>query len=144
MLLAATRAGQNQWREEAIQLAMTCTERTDPWQGVVDAGLCHGAAGNAHLFARLYQATGITRFKERALAFYDCALAMRGEGFEAGGFLAYIPAMREELATAQWTAIPGLLNGAAGIGLSLLGATTAIEPCWDRHLLTHVPPVQLP
>jgi len=35
----------------------------------------------------------------------------------------------------QWIAMPGILEGAAGIALALLAATTPIEPEWDRMLL---------
>jgi len=35
----------------------------------------------------------------------------------------------------------GILIGIAGIGLSLLAATSAVEPCWDRILLLDIPPL---
>lgn len=34
-----------------------------------------------------------------------------------------------------WLVDPTFLTGVAGIGLALLGATTDIEPVWDRLLL---------
>lgn len=71
--------------------------------------------------------------------FYEGALAMRGNNFEAGGFMAFTPGTSDEMATNSWAAVPGLLMGAAGVGLSLLAATTYVEPCWDRHLLAQVP-----
>ena len=140
ILMAAARAGQEQWRQEAIRLALACASRPDPWVGVVDAGLCHGAAGIAHLFARIYQGTGIAIFKERAIEFYAGALDMRGDAFESGGFLANTPGLVGGQIRMSMTPDPGLLVGSAGIGLSLLAATTGVEPCWDRHLLAHVPP----
>jgi len=51
------------------------------------------------------------------------------------------------LGIARWQAIDarfpeaGLLNGAAGIGLALLAASTDVERHWDRLMLTCVPPM---
>jgi len=33
------------------------------------------------------------------------------------------------------------LTGVAGIGLTLLGAVSPVEPAWDRALLCSVPPL---
>ena len=143
LLIASGRTGQPHWHDEAVRLALACTERPDPWKGVMDAGFCHGAIGIAHLFARLYHGTNNTKFKDKAIAFYGGALAMRQDTLEAGGFLAYSPSTPGDASVDPWKALPGLLEGATGIGLSLLAATTAVEPCWDRALLVHVPPSQL-
>lgn len=141
MMMAAINLGQESWREEAVQLALACTRRPDPEYGVKDAGLCHGAAGNAHLFLRLYQATGLAPFRLSASRFYAMALGMRDDSFEAGGYKAFLPSMEGDVeAAGSWLALPGLLMGSTGIGLSLLSATTAVEPCWDRQLLVHIPP----
>jgi class I lanthipeptide synthase len=39
-----------------------------------------------------------------------------------------------------WRGTPGLLTGAAGVGLALLAAATPVEPSWDRMLLVALPP----
>ena len=39
-----------------------------------------------------------------------------------------------------WKEEPGFLTGSAGLGLTLLAATTPVEPEWDRILLVSVPP----
>lgn len=57
MLLVAARVRQPAWRDEAIKIALACANRPNPWDSVMDASLCHGAAGNAHLFNRFFQAT---------------------------------------------------------------------------------------
>lgn len=142
LLLAAVRTGQSSWRQAALEVARAAAERPDPWRGVVDAGLCHGAMGNAHLFARLYQATGEARFQTRALAGYERALALCRETVETAG----LPAANGsgEASSPALSPDPGLLTGAAGLGLGLLAATTSVEPCWDRHLLIHLPPQARP
>ena len=32
----------------------------------------------------------------------------------------------------EWIADPGFLTGAAGIGLAMLAATTALDPKWEK------------
>ena len=105
--------------------------------GVVDAGLCHGAAGVAHLFNRMYQATGAPRLGEAAQFWFERTLALRRAGEGMSGFSAWMSAPDGEQG---WVADPYFLTGAAGIGLALLAAVTPCEPEWDRVLLTAVPP----
>jgi hypothetical protein len=99
---------------------------------VRDAGLCHGAAGLGHLFNRLYQATGHPELLVVARSWLERALAMRSLDRGVGGFVAWGPDAQGEL---DWRNDPSLLNGAAGVALALLAATTPIEPAWDRFLL---------
>lgn len=140
LLLAARRTGNPCWETEALTVAKACANRPNPRSAVSDAGLCHGAFGNAHLFARLYNATGDAVFLEGAQGFYEMGLDLRRETLEAGGFMAFSPPWDEELPRDSWLPTTGLLEGSAGIGLALLAATTPIEPLWDRQLLAHVPP----
>ena len=137
LMLAALRTGRRAWREEAVQLALACAARPEPWAGVRDAGLCHGAAGNAHLCNRLYQATGLAPLKACARAWYEGVLALRQKETACGGYRAFTGTLD---ARQPWTPVPGLLMGSAGIALSLLAATTGVEPAWDRPLLAHLPP----
>lgn len=101
--------------------------------GVVDAGLCHGSAGLAHVAARLGWATGDERLLDQARRWIDVALSQRtSDGI--GGFLAY-----QLLPTQGYRALPGFLEGAAGIGLALLASVTDSEPVWDDFLLLSTP-----
>ena len=59
--------------------------------GVVDAGLCHGAAGLGHLFNRLHQATGDPELLAAARAWLGRALDLREPGRGVGGFSAWGP-----------------------------------------------------
>ena len=95
-------------------------------------GLCHGAAGLGHIFNRLFQASGEEVFRDAACSWFEHTLNFKlaNEGF--GGFLFY-RVTEEDGAT--WEAEPGILEGAAGIALALLAASTSIEPAWDRMLL---------
>ena len=95
---------------DAIQVARAAATLAPGATGVVDAGLCHGAAGLLHLFNRLFQATADERFAAGARRWFEETLHLP---VSEGGFL----------------------EGSAGVGLALLAAATAVEPAWDRILL---------
>lgn len=83
-------------------------------------GLGRGAAGLAHIFNRLYHATGEALFAERARDWLRHCLASL------------------ERARASWHAeapCVNLMNGLAGDALVLLAASGTQEPAWDRCLL---------
>ena len=94
--------------------------------GVEDHPICHGAAGLTHIFNRFYQATGEEGFRRAAEDWLDRLFAYRQPGQGLCGF----PAPTTE----GWLDEPGLLIGAAGIGLVLLGLVGEAEPAWDRVL----------
>ncbi len=104
--------------EEALMVARAAAERPVPETGVVDGGLCHGAAGLLHVFNRLHQATGDEALAEPARRWFEAALVLP-------------------------TAEPGFLEGSAGLGLALLAAATDVEPAWDRILLLSGPVEEL-
>ena len=106
--------------------------------GVVDAGLCHGAAGLGHIFNRMYQATGETWLLKAATFWFKRTLDLRLPGEGVAGFLCY---WRDDNKKPQWIEEVGLLQGAAGIALTLLSAATSIEPKWDRILLVSSAPL---
>ena len=132
LFCAARSVGEKAWEEEALEIARGAATRPPEEAGVVDAGLCHGAAGLGHVFNRLYQATGDPILARAARTWFDRTLAMRQPGRGVAGFPAQ--AVRED-GTRYWEDDPGLLTGAAGVALALLAATTSIEPAWDRMLL---------
>lgn len=137
LLLAARSVGQEEWEREALAVARACAERPLEGSGAVDAGMCHGAAGNAHLFNRLYQATGDPLYAEAARAWFERALEHRRPGEGLGGYTMYVVDHQGELG---WRGDAGFLTGSAGVGLALLAATTPVEPEWDRLLVVSVRP----
>jgi hypothetical protein len=136
LMVAARSVGEPAWESAALEIAHRATGRPFEQAGVKDAGLCHGAAGLAHLFNRMYQATGKPWLAEFARSWFKQTLVMRRAGQGIGGYEAW----RLPRAGPDWSADPGLLTGAAGIALALLAATTPIEPLWDRMLLVSIPP----
>src|SRR5262249_60130536 len=112
-------------------------ERPYAEAGIKDAALCHGCAGLGHLFNRMSQATDEPELTQAARAWFERTLAMRRPGRGIGGYEAW---QADAAGSPAWAARPGLLNGAAGIALALLAATTPIESAWDRILLVSIPP----
>ena len=132
LLGAARHVEEPAWESAALAIARRAAERPDEESGVKDAGLCHGSAGLAHLFNRMFQATGEPRLAEAARSWFEQTLAMRRPGRGIGGYEAWEPGGAR-------SADRGLLTGATGIALALLAATTDIEPLWDRMLLVSIP-----
>jgi lantibiotic modifying enzyme len=134
-LLAAGRAaGEPEWEREALELARAVARRPAASCGVEDAGLCHGGLGLAHLLNRLYQATGDAEILEAARVWFGRAREHWQPGRGIGGFLALTPP-GDDFDRLEWTADPSFLVGASGMALTLLAATSGIEPAWDRLLL---------
>jgi hypothetical protein len=142
VLLSAARSfGRPDWESEALALARLASARPFEARKTDEVGLCHGAAGIAHLFNRLYQATGEPDLKEAALAWYCRCLdrERRGEGLT--GLLSWVRIVPGE---ETWWGEYGFLGGLAGVGLALLAAVSEVEPAWDRVMLVAVPPRPTP
>jgi hypothetical protein len=139
-LLAAGRAlGRPEWEALALEGARLAAVRPLEHTGVNDAGLCHGASGVGHVFNRLYQATGEPWLREAAVTWLTRALDMAVPGEGVGGYRAWEKLPGQE---ARWSAVPGVLTGAAGVALALVAGATARAPRWDRMLLADC--VELP
>lgn len=132
LLAAAAAAGDEELREYAIELGHRVAERPYDHAGIIDGGLCHGTAGAAHLFHRLFRATGEPAFLAASRHWFAETLGLRRDGEGVGGYRSVI---RDHDMKDVWIDNPELLNGAAGIGLALLGALTSGDPSWDRFLL---------
>jgi hypothetical protein len=135
--MAARGAGKPAWAREAVALACRSAERPVTEAGVVDAGFCHGTAGLAHLYNRLYQVTGEPRLGRAAVHWLErtlewCDLARAG----GGSWVAPNP----DPGQGPWSGIE-LTRGAVGVALVLLAAATPIEPSWDRMFLLSAPDV---
>jgi hypothetical protein len=138
--LAGQLLGNSQWIDAALDILRgAALVRTMEAAGVVDAGLCHGVTGNAHLFNRVFQATGVPILAEAARYWYGVALDLRRPGRGVGGYQAWTtpraklaPASPERPAAAEWISEVRWLTGASGVGLALLAASSPLEPRWDR------------
>ena len=119
-------------RSEGVELARSAAGRSLGEAKVVDAGLCHGAAGLAHLLNRMFQSSGDPELRRAARLWLGRTLELRRSKGGVAGYLAFEPDLGEG---ASWRADPGFLEGAAGVALVLLAATTDVNPEWDRLLL---------
>jgi lantibiotic biosynthesis protein len=137
LLVAARGAGEPAWERVALETALSAAARPEETAGVQDAGLCHGATGVAHLFQRMYQMTGEERLAAAARRWFEKALDFRKPGQGVGGFQSW--AAGSSSGNQAWRDDPGLLEGAAGVGLALLGAVSTVEPEWDRLFLASLP-----
>jgi lantibiotic modifying enzyme len=130
LLQAGRAAGNKEWEEKALNTLLHSTGRRDLKENaVIDVGLCHGAAGIAHIYNRMYHATGRDIFRETALYWLDHTQKM---AVYEDGYAGYKAWHTEKYG--GWVAEAGLLEGIAGIGLMLISIASDIEPKWDRCL----------
>lgn len=128
LLLSARCLHQEAWEREALAAARHDCGRPDDAKEVVDATLCHGAAGLGHLYNRFYQATGMGMFADAAIGWFERAL---GE---------YLPDVLDRTKAAREGEAPSdLLEGASGIGLALIASVSSLPPDWDQPLLLGIP-----
>jgi hypothetical protein len=116
LLLAARDVAEPSWAAVATDLAVRSAVRPPYQAGVADAGICHGSAGLAHLFSRMYRMTGELVLADAARFWVERTLELCATSVPAFGG-------------------PGLLNGAAGVALAMEAASTTAEPAWDQMLL---------
>ena len=138
LLGAARRVNQTKWASAAVQLARKAARRPLEKSHVVDAGLCHGAAGVAHLFNRLYQTTGDELFRRAAWFWFEYTLSyLKETGSRVSDLALHAEGPHHEREGADDTM--GFLTGLAGVALALHAAASAVEPNWDRVLLSSIP-----
>ncbi len=97
---------------------------------IKDAGLCHGTAGVAHIFRRLFLDTGLHDFEQAAGYWHKQTLNLATDLNGLAGYFPYIPS-----GPVHPTQARGFLVGISGIGLSLLHTVSDIRPDWDECLL---------
>ena len=118
-------------KKESIEICLETTKRKNKEDtGVVDAGICHGSAGIAHIYNRMYRYTGRKEFKQAANYWVEETLKMAKFDDGLAGYKVF-----HEQKHGGWKNEYGLLEGIAGIGLVLLSHISDVEPSWDRCLL---------
>jgi lantibiotic biosynthesis protein len=135
LFLAGQLTKRPDWTEEALSIVRRLAPVRHKTSRNVDAGLCHGTAGVGHIFNRFHQETREEEFAHAGAYWLEIALNMREDGIGPGRYAAW----RQD--PPGWFAMPGLLEGSAGIGLALLAATGDRDAGWDRFL--YISPVPL-
>lgn len=135
LFTAARHCGHAGWEAAALDVARTAARRPVEDSGVVDARLCHGSAGLAHLFNRMYQASDDPLLAEAARRWFRHALDIRHALPRPGiaGYPFFNPPQN------KWRNFAGFVEGACGVGLGLLGGVSSLEPRWDRFFAVSVP-----
>lgn len=133
--IALWQAGNNTnneiWKEKAIEILLHSTKRRDLKENsVVDAGLCHGSAGIAHIYNRMYNYTHRIEFKDAAIYWFEQTLQMAKFDDGLAGYKVWRSSEMGGLQNEY-----GFLEGIAGIGLTLISAVSDIESKWDECLL---------
>ncbi|MFC2096537.1 lanthionine synthetase C family protein, partial [Bacteroidota bacterium] len=129
--VAGNNTGSDEWKSKAVEILLHTTKRkSNSESGVNDTGICHGSAGIAHIYNRMYNYTGIEEFKDSATFWFNRTLDMATHKDTFSGFKAF----RTEQYGGPYEDF-GFLEGVAGIGLTLISAISDIEPVWDECLL---------
>lgn len=126
---ASQALGQENWKQESINIFVHAAKRRELEQnGIVDAGLCHGTAGIAHIFNRMFRNTGIKEFKDSSDYWILETIKMAKFKDGLAGYKAWH-------GKNGWQNEYGFLEGIAGIGLALIAAISDDDPTWDECLL---------
>lgn len=135
-LMVASRAFEKPaWERTAHEWAQAESARQFEQSYVADACLCHGAAGNAFLFQRLYCATGSEHFRAASVEWFERALGMYQDGRGQSGYLFSDGPVEVDNCA--------FLTGAAGVALALIASIADAGPTWDRIILTDIPAARL-
>jgi lantibiotic biosynthesis protein len=117
------------YKEEARKIFDYTLQYRNNENGIVrDACLCHGSAGIAHIYRRAYLSLGDPHLLLAAEHWLQQTLQMKTWKDGAAGFKFYSEGKYENNY--------GILEGIAGIGLTLIAALDPDTlPAWDRCLL---------
>ena len=117
-----------EWKEKGLEIILKSTQRRNYNDSmVIDAGICHGTAGIAMLFRRMYLETGRNEFKEATS--YWIQQTLNFSNFE-DGLVGYKTLLRD-----GWICDYSLLTGIAGVGLVLFSYLENDLQNWDELFL---------
>jgi lantibiotic biosynthesis protein len=117
-------------KQEVIKIILhAAAKRTIEQTRIIDAGICHGAAGAAFIFQRFYDWTQEPALKEAADYWYDKILEM---GIFEDGYAGYKTFFTPELGGSRESY--NMLDGISGVGLVLLYKISGLDPSWEELL----------
>ncbi len=119
----------SEYREEAIEIIKYAAQRKDIVEaGVKDAGFCHGSCGIASIFNYMYKETQEPVFKDTADFWINEVLKMDTHEGNAG----YVQWQGN---LENWKEETNLLEGIAGIGLTMISFLANFDTKWDECLM---------
>ena len=117
-----------EWKEKGLEVLLQSTQRRSYNDSrIVDAGICHGSAGVAMIFRRIYFETHREEFKEAYRYWVNQTLNF--SRFE-DGLAGY-----KSLVKDGWKCDYSLLTGISGIGLVFLSYLQDDQQEWDELFL---------
>ncbi|NAS29377.1 hypothetical protein GTQ40_00190 [Flavobacteriaceae bacterium R38] len=120
----------NELKDKALHILKHGANRTTVEDtGIRDAGVCHGSYGNAQIFNRLYKETSDPVFQEAANYWIDFGLKMAIHEDGKAGYKQWNG--KDE----DWEGRISLLEGVAGIGLTIIDHISDFESHWDECLM---------
>jgi hypothetical protein len=114
-------------RELAVAAMRAALARPPARRGLSSPTFCHGTAGLLRITACFAADTGLADLAEGATTLTADLVG----AFEPGSLLGYRDVEPGGVRVDQ----PGLLSGAPGVALALLGAAATVDPGWDRLFL---------
>ncbi|WP_170164461.1 lanthionine synthetase C family protein [Sinomicrobium pectinilyticum] len=115
----------------AVKILEYSTQRTDPEEaGIRDAGLCHGACGIMHIYRYMERQTNRQAFAMAADFWQQKALEMAVHPDGYAGYMQWRGGNRQ-----GWQPETGILEGIAGIGLSIMAELSPDSIKWNECLL---------
>jgi hypothetical protein len=115
------------YRNLAVHTMRAVAARPREQRGLTSPTFCHGTAGLLQITVRFALDTGLPEFATCA----NGLVAESLDAYEPDSLLGY----RDVEPGGARVDQPGLLQGAAGVALVLLGACTPVDPAWDRFFL---------
>ena len=125
--LAGAAVDESAYRDLAVSAMEAVYRRPVPARHIDSPTFCHGAAGLLQVTLRFASETALPLFVEAA----DALLGQVRAAYEPGSRLGY----RNLEPSGGRVDQPGLLDGAAGVALVLLAASSPVEPSWDALFL---------
>lgn len=124
--LAGEAVGEDRYKETAISSMKAALARTNGERFTLDCCFCHGLAGLLQTTCRFYHDCGDEFFREQAIRLLQEILSC----FDSENTFGF-----KSFSNEKWIDDPRLFEGATGIALAVLSATSPVTPDWDRFFL---------
>jgi hypothetical protein len=117
-----------EWKKKGLGILCHSTSRTSLFENnVFDAGVCHGAAGIAMIYRRMYIETKYDIFMSATNYWLNQALNFSKFDDGLAGYKSYI--------IGNWECDYSLLMGVSGIGLTFISYLMNDQQVWDEMFL---------
>ncbi len=123
--------GNDSWKSKGLEILKETTKRRDlKTNFIIDAGFCHGSAGLAHVYRKLFDITEQNIFKKTSDYWVETTLELATFHDGVAGYKSCL-----SIGHAKWVIDTGLLEGISGIGLTLMYCLNGQDPAWDECMM---------